>query len=94
MHVTLHVPMSLREFSGGRARVDVDLTEAATLRDVFEQLRSSHAGIAERVLTEQGAVRQHVNLFVDGENARLGAGLATPVRSGAEIWIQPAVSGG
>jgi molybdopterin converting factor small subunit len=86
--------MSLREFSGGRSRVDVELAEAATLRDVFEQLRSSHAGIAERVLTEQGAVRQHVNLFVDGDNVRLGAGLATPIRPGAEIWILPSVSGG
>jgi molybdopterin converting factor small subunit len=94
MPVTLHVPMSLREFSGGRARIDVELAEAATLGDVFEQLRASHAGITERVLTEQGAVRQHVNLFVDGENARLGAGLATPVKPGAEIWILPAVSGG
>jgi sulfur-carrier protein len=94
MQITVHVPASLREFSGGRSRVDVELADAATLRDVFEQLGSSHAGIAERVLTEQGAVRQHVNLFVDGENARLGAGLATPVKSGAEIWILPAVSGG
>jgi sulfur-carrier protein len=50
----------------------------------------------ERVLDEQGRVREHVNVFVDGESVRAAArlGLATPVRAGAEVWILPAVSGG
>ena len=45
---------------------------------------------------EQGRVREHVNMFVDGASIRAGSslGLHTPVRAGAEIWILPAVSGG
>ena len=42
----------------------------------------------------RGEVRQHVNVFVDGESIRDADGLATRVRDGAEIYILPAVSGG
>ena len=50
--------------------------------------------VVERVVSRQVVVRQHVNLFVNGENVRLGQGLHTPVEANAEIWIIPAVSGG
>ena len=52
--------------------------------------------VVERALDEQGEIRQHVTVFVDEQSVRAGTrlGLATPVRSGAEIWILPAVSGG
>jgi molybdopterin synthase sulfur carrier subunit len=94
MSVTVHVPSSLREFSGGQRRLAIDAAHSATLRDVFTCMRASHPGISERVLDERGAVRQHVNVFVNGQNVRLGNGLQTQVEAGAEIWILPAVSGG
>lgn len=48
----------------------------------------------DRVLTEQGEVRPHVNVFVGEESIRYTGGLATPLTDGAEIAIVPAVSGG
>jgi molybdopterin converting factor small subunit len=45
-------------------------------------------------MDERGIVRQHVNVFVDGENIRFTAGLQTPVDPGSTIVIVPAVSGG
>jgi molybdopterin converting factor small subunit len=53
-----------------------------------------YPGIRDRVATEQGLVREHINIFVGEENIRYTGGLATPVPSGAEISIVPAVSGG
>jgi len=46
------------------------------------------------VVTEQGEVRPHVNVFVGSESCRWTGGLATPVADGAEIAILPAISGG
>jgi molybdopterin synthase sulfur carrier subunit len=94
MHVTLHVPSSLREFSAGQSRLALDVADSATVRDVFGRMHATHPGITERVLDERGEVRQHVNIFVNGNSIRLGHGLATPVEAGTEIWILPAVSGG
>jgi molybdopterin converting factor small subunit len=57
-------------------------------------LRVRHPGVWDRVLTEEGAVRQHVNVFVGDESIRYTGGLDTPVPPSAVISIVPAVSGG
>ena len=46
------------------------------------------------MITELGGVRQHINIFIDGENIRDCGGLGAQARDGAEIVILPAVSGG
>ena len=95
MRVLVHVPSSLRQYSGGAGKVSVECADA-TLADVFCRLRSSCPGVVERALDEQGQLREHVNVFVDGQSIRAGSkrGLQTPVSPGTEVWILPAVSGG
>jgi molybdopterin converting factor small subunit len=46
------------------------------------------------VLTEQGELRRHVNVFVGEESIRFMNGLATTLDDGDTITIVPAVSGG
>ena len=87
------IPGYLRPFTHGNARVELE-TAAATVNDVLGLLCAAHPGVRDRVLTEQGEVRPHVNLFVGAESIRFTGGLATPLPEGAEIWIVPAVSGG
>ena len=96
MQVTVYVPASLRQYSGGVGKLQVEVVESATLSALFDCLHERYPGIVERALDESGSVRQHVNVFVDGESIRAGSslGLATPVRAGTEVWILPAVSGG
>ena len=94
MSVTVHVPTSLRDFSGGKSSLSLDVADGSPLRELFMRLDASYPGIVQRVLDEQGAVRQHVNVFVNGNSIRLGQGLQTPVEASAEVWIIPAVSGG
>jgi molybdopterin converting factor small subunit len=45
-------------------------------------------------VTEQGQVREHINIFIGNENSRYTGGLASPITAGTEISIVPAVSGG
>jgi molybdopterin converting factor small subunit len=96
MQVVVFVPAALRQFSGGAAKLRVDCDEPSTLDAVMRRLRQEAPGVVERALDESGSVRQHVNVFVDGESIRAGSsmGLETPVRAGTEVWILPAVSGG
>ena len=47
-------------------------------------------GMADRLLVAGPAIREHLNVFVDGERA----GLATPVGGDAVVHVIPAVSGG
>ena len=87
------IPGALREFSGGRGDVQID-GPASTVREALALLWKECPGARDRVLTERGEVRTHINIFVDGENIRYAGDLAAPVRDGAEIIILPAVSGG
>ena len=91
--ITFHIPGPLRTFAEGRSEVQVQ-AEAATVFDALQALWMVCPGIRDRVVTEQGQIREHINIFVGRENIRYTGGLATPVRRGSEISIVPAISGG
>jgi molybdopterin synthase sulfur carrier subunit len=61
---------------------------------VLATVGQAHPGVGQRVLDDRGALRPHVNVFVNGESIRYLAGMATPVGERDEVWILPAVSGG
>ena len=93
MAIVVHLPGTLRPLAGGQARIALD--EAS--RDVGAALRALyalHPGLRDRIQDERGELRQHVNVFVDSDNVRDLAGLATALPPGAELHILPAVSGG
>ena len=91
--ITFHIPGPLRTFAQGSSEVQVQ-AEAATVFDALEALWGACPGIRDRVVTEQGQIREHINIFVGKENIRYTGGLATPVTRGSEISIVPAISGG
>jgi molybdopterin synthase sulfur carrier subunit len=65
----------------------------ATVGDVLNSLWQRHKALRDRVLTEQGEIRQHVNIFVGSDDVKRQQGLQTAVKSN-EIHIFNAVSGG
>jgi molybdopterin synthase sulfur carrier subunit len=91
--VTVHIPPALRSFSGGREQVEIG-GSPATVGDALEALWVLCPGLRDRVATEEGEIREHVNVFVGDENVRYSGGMATPLTDGAEILIFHAVSGG
>ena len=93
MAVTIHLPGALREFAGGQTIVEV-LDPGGTLADVLAVLWRDYPAIRDRMATEQGQVREHINVFIGDENSRYTGGLMSPVANGSEVTILPAVSGG
>ncbi len=94
MRVTMHVPSVLRQHAGGQARLPVELVEPASLACLLDRLASDYPALERRVRDETGALRRHVNVFVDAMDVRTAAGLAAPLTDGAEVLVLPAVSGG
>jgi len=91
--VIVHIPGALREFAAGCATVEIAFSNG-TVTDVLTLLWTLHPGLRDRLVNEQGQVRQHINIFVGNENIRYTGGLASPVADGTQISIVPAVSGG
>ncbi|HEV7242115.1 MAG TPA: ubiquitin-like small modifier protein 1 [Thermoanaerobaculia bacterium] len=93
MALTFVIPGPLRELAGNRGEVRVS-GNAQSVSEALTLLWRETPGVRDRVLTELGEVRQHINIFVDGESIRDLGGLGAPVEDGAEIYILPALSGG
>jgi molybdopterin synthase sulfur carrier subunit len=92
MPVTVHLSGYLKPFTGGETEVRLD-QDLATVGSVLEDLWTKHPALRDRVLTEQGEIRQHVNIFVGSHDVKRQQGLQTSVKSN-DIHIFNAVSGG
>jgi molybdopterin synthase sulfur carrier subunit len=93
MPVTIHIPGALREFTSGTSEVEIN-ESVATVTDALSALWRTYPALRDRIATEQGEVREHINVFVGDENIRYTGGLMSPVPAGSTITILPAVSGG
>lgn len=91
MAVTVRIPTTLRPLAGGSSTVQV---EGAVLSEVIANLEAAHAGFADRLLDEAGALRKFVNIFVADDDVRYLDGLATATPAGTTVSIIPAVAGG
>ena len=85
------IPGPLRRLSDGQTTVDVEAVDLAT---AIEALDARYPGFKDRLLDEKGELRQFVNVYLNDEDVRLGAGLGSKVHSKDEISIVPAVAGG
>ena len=89
--IQVHVPGPLRAGCGGAPRVTV---RARTVRSALERLERDFPELHRGVCDETGAVRRHINLFVNNTNTRDAEGLDTALAPGDVVTILPAVSGG
>ncbi len=66
----------------------------ATVREALEQYFSRHPQARGYVLDEQGALRQHVVVFVNGGQMRDRAAQQDPIHEADELYVMQALSGG
>ena len=72
-----------------------DMTvEAATVGAALAAVFAERPALRGYVLDDQGAVRRHVNIYIDGEPVRDRLRLADPVGAGATIYVFQALTGG
>ncbi|MBI4465065.1 MAG: MoaD family protein [Acidobacteria bacterium] len=93
MTITFLIPSPLRSFTEGKSQVEIT-APAKTVGEALGYLWKQYPGLRDRIVNEQGAVREHLNVFVGEENIRSTGGLETAVPDGSKISIVPAVSGG
>ena len=89
----VHVPSALRRYTDGAAAVELG-DPGTTVASALGALFRVHPGVRDRLLTEQGNLRPHVQIFVGKESIRYTGGFDTSVDLDDELTILPAVSGG
>ena len=93
MAVSVVLPRALTPYAHGVGTVQLDAA-CATVREALGQVAARWPALVDRVLTEQGELRRHVNIFVGDESIAFLDGLSTAIDEGTTITIVPAVSGG
>ncbi len=68
--------------------------EGSTLREVLTQIDGQYPGIKRYILDEQGSLRRHVNIFIDGTLINDRTNLSDKFSNNSEIYIIQALSGG
>ena len=89
--IKVFVPGPLRAYCAGRAELAISAT---SVRGALEELEKRYPDLHRGVCDETGAVRRHINLFVNSNHMRDRNGIDTPLTAGDELTILPAVSGG
>ena len=72
---------------------DLEL-DAQNLPLLIDKCERKYPGIKSYILDEQGILRQHVNLFVDGELIKDRQKLTDKLQDSSEVYIMQALSGG
>ncbi len=65
-----------------------------TVQEALETVFDSNPMLRGYILDDQGALRQHVMVFIDGDQILDRSGLTDVVPSDSEIFVMQALSGG
>jgi molybdopterin converting factor small subunit len=94
VRVDVLLPGVLREHADGQDCLALDLGDDATVRAALDALSQRWPALGRRLCDDTGAVRRHVNLFVDGDDVRTRQRVQTPLREGSVLHVLPSVAGG
>jgi molybdopterin converting factor small subunit len=86
--VKITLPTPLAEYTAQRREVEA---EGATLEALMADLDRRYPGIRFRIVDERGAIRPHIRIFVNREQA---PGLDRPLAPGDRVLVVAALSGG
>jgi len=85
------IPYALRAFTERNAEVEV---KGSTAGEAINALTSAYPALKAHLFTEDGQLRDFINLFVLGININSLQGLNTPIADNGEVMIVPAIAGG
>ena len=79
-----------------RAHLDCPPAEVdgATVAEVLSRYVETNPTVRRYVLDEQGMLRKHIVIFVDGEMVRDRRALTDPVGARSDVYVMQALSGG
>jgi sulfur-carrier protein len=87
---TVHLPRSLVTLFPDPPPRHLEV-EADSLAALVAELDERWPGMSDRLLESGPRIREHINVFIDGERQRE---LSTPLSSASVVHVIPAVAGG
>jgi len=89
--ITVEIPTALRPQTANQSSVDV---AGATVGELLKSLGEKYPELAGRLFKAENELNRFINIYVNDEDIRFMENLDTPVKSGDEVSIVPAIAGG
>ena len=93
MKVIVKFYATLRDLTGKKEPIEVQLEEGATISQLLDELYLD-SGIKEAMMAEDQKVKPNITILKNGREIRFLDGNETELNSGDEISIFPLVAGG
>jgi len=87
----VRLPTVLRPSAGGEAVVNVT---GDTVGEAFGDLLRQHPGLRDQLLTPEGELHRHLNVFLNDDDIRYLGKLDAKVTDADTLTLMPAVAGG
>ena len=91
MTILVRIPTPLRKITQGQDKAEI---EAASITELIDNLDKQFEGFKNRLLDDEGKLKEFINIYLNGEDIRFLNGLETVTESRDEVSIVPAVAGG
>jgi adenylyltransferase/sulfurtransferase len=91
MAVKVYIPTPFRALTGKQARVEA---QANTVGEALTELEARYPGMRERLRDASGVLHGYINVYVNNQEISELQGEGTPLKSGDDMSIIPAVAGG
>src|SRR5687768_8899739 len=85
------IPTPLRQYAGKNNVVELN---GASVGEVLNALTSLHPDLRRHLYSDEGKLRNFVNVYLNDEDIRYLQKDQTPVKSGDTLSIVPSVAGG
>ncbi len=85
------IPTPLRQYAANRDTIEV---QAKDVREALGALVAQYDGLRRHLYTDEGHLRNFVNVYLNEEDIRYLQKEATPLRDGDTISIVPSIAGG
>lgn len=89
--ITIHIPTPLRAYTNEQETASV---KAATTGEALRRLVERYPDLEANLYTDEGTLRQFVNIYLGDEDIRHLDGPDTALEEGDELSIVPSIAGG
>src|ERR1051325_4427932 len=91
MPVDVIIPTPLRRYAGEQETIPA---EGGTVDQALKFVTDKHPDLKKHLFTDDGKIRNFVNVYVNDEDSRYLQGGETPVKDGDTLLIVPGIAGG
>lgn len=94
MKVTIRLAKALTRFTNNNKVIDYNLDEENDLATLIDTLDREYPGLKEALCSAESAIKDNINIYVNGDNVRYLDGLKTALHAGDQVNIVPAAVAG